>query len=66
MNTYIKQKNMSIKDSFIKRIEEANNLFDLHTLNARIDHYYELGLISDTDLLNLDALIMEKIAIIAN
>lgn len=57
---------MSIKDSFIKRIEEANNLFDLHTLNARIDHYYELGLISDTDLLNLDALIMEKIAIIAN
>jgi len=66
MNTYTKQKNMSVKDSFIKRIKEANNVFVLQALNARIDHYYDLGLISDTDLLNLDTLIMEKIAIIAN
>ncbi len=66
MNTYIRQKNMSNKDSLIKRIEETDNLFDLQALNARIDRYYKLGLISDTDLLNLDTLIMEKIAIIAN
>lgn len=57
---------MSVKDSFIKRIKEANNVFVLQALNARIDRYYDLGLISDTDLLNLDTLIMEKIAIIAN
>lgn len=57
---------MSVKDSFIKRIEEANNVSVLQALNARLDRYYKLGLISDTDLLNLDALIMEKIAIIAN
>ena len=63
MSTYIRQKNMSIKDSFIKRIKEANNLFDLQAINARLDRYYKLGLISDTDLLNLDTLIMEKIAI---
>ena len=63
MNTYVRQKNMSVKESFIKRIEEANNLSILQALNARLDRYYELGLISDTDLLNLDTLIMEKIAI---
>lgn len=63
MSTYIKQKNMSVKDSFIKRIEEADNLFDLQAINARLDRYYKLGLISDTDLLNIDTLIMEKIAI---
>jgi len=63
MSTYIKQNNMSIKDSFIKRIEEADNLFDLQAINARLDRYYKLGLISDTDLLTLDTLIMEKIAI---
>jgi len=66
MSTYTRQKNMSVKDSFIKRIKEANNVFVLQALNARIDRYYDLGLISDTDLLNLDTLIMEKIAIIAN
>ena len=65
MSTYIKQNNMSIKDSFIKRIEEADNLFDLQAINARLDRYYKLGLISDTDLLDLDTLIMEKIAIIS-
>ncbi len=63
MSTYIKQKNMSIKDSFIKRIKEADNLFDLQAINARLDRYYKLGLISDTELLNLDVIIMEKIAI---
>ena len=63
MSTYTRQKNMSVKDSFIKRIKEANNVFVLQALNARIDRYYDLGLISDTDLLNLDTLIMEKIAI---
>ena len=63
MNTYVRQKNMSVKESFIKRIEEANNHSILQALNARLDRYYELGLISDTDLLNLDTLIMEKIAI---
>ena len=57
---------MSVKDSFIKRIEEANNVSVLYALNARLDRYYELGLISNTDLLNLDTFIMEKIAIIAN
>jgi len=57
---------MSVKDSFIKRIEKAHNVSVLQALNARLDRYYELGLISNTDLLNLDTFIMEKIAIIAN
>lgn len=49
--------------SFVERINKAESKDDLILLNVRIDRFYSLDLISDRDLMLLDTLIMERLAL---
>lgn len=49
--------------SFVERINKAESKDDLILLNGRIDRFYSLDLISDRDLMLLDTLIMERLAL---